>query len=134
MAKLSKRFGTPHFALIINTVLVLILLWTNTMSYVLTIALQGMFLMYIGHSISMIALPYVRPELYEQAQFKPSKALMIIVSGVFSIRVLSYFSYSMISVIDVLLIWTLLGVVIFFLGKRTGKKAQFDYEKQLSNH
>ncbi|MFD1737650.1 APC family permease [Bacillus salitolerans] len=132
LAKVSDRFGTPHLTLMINTVLVLILIWTGTMSFVLSIALQGMFLMYIGHSAAMIALPYVRPELYELAQFKPSRFLMLI-AGVFSISVLSFFSFTMIiSVIDVLLIWMAVGTFIYLAGKRFGKKTNFDYEKQLN--
>jgi hypothetical protein len=80
----------------------------------------------------MIALPYIRPELYDQAQFKPSRLLMLI-CGIFSITVLSFFSYKMIlSVLDILVIWTAVGTVIFFVGKRAGKSSNFDYEKQLS--
>lgn len=132
LAKVHKKTGVPALALIINLVLVLVLLWTNTLEFVFTISLQGMFLMYIGHSIALIALPYVRPELYEQAQFKPSKVLMII-CGLFSIAVLLFFSYKMlVSVIDILLIWSVVGAVIYFVGKRSGKAAGFNYDKQIS--
>lgn len=132
LATVSKRTGTPNLALVINLVLVLILLWTNTMNFVMMIALQGMFLMYIGHSLAIIALPYKNPELFAQAQFKPSKALMLL-SGLFAISTLLFFSYKMIlSVGEVLILWTLVGTGIFFLGKKSGKKANFDYKKQLS--
>ncbi|MCA1031484.1 APC family permease [Bacillus timonensis] len=116
LAIVNKRFGTPHIALTVTTAIVLILLWTHTMSFVLTIALQGMFLMYIGHSIALIALPYVRPELFASALYKPSKWLMAL-CGVVAISVLSFFSYKMIlSVLDTLVIWTLVGAVIFLTG------------------
>ncbi|MBM6617721.1 APC family permease [Bacillus suaedaesalsae] len=132
LAKVSERTGTPNLALVINVVIVLILLWTNTMNFVMMIALQGMFLMYIGHSIALIALPYKNPELFAQAQFKPSKGL-ILICGLFAISTLLFFSYKMLlSVGDVLIVWTVVGAVVYALGKRSGKKANFDYEKKLS--
>jgi amino acid transporter len=120
LAKVNKKFGTPHISLILNTGIVLILIWSQTMGYLLNVSLQGMFLMYIGHSIAMLALPFVRKELFESALFKPKKSL-IIICGLFSISVLSYFSYSMIlSVYKLLLIWGAAGALLFVIGKMQG--------------
>ncbi|WP_260471820.1 APC family permease [Bacillus salinus] len=132
LATVSKRFGTPHIALTINTVIVGVLLWTGTMNFVLTIALQGMFLMYIGHSASLVALPFVRPQLFNTALYRPSKSIMV-GCGLFSIVALSFFSYKLItSVLPVIAIWTVLGIVIYMLGKLQGKKKGFDYKASLS--
>jgi amino acid transporter len=131
LAKVNGKFGTPHIALTVNTILVLGLLWTKTLDYLLNISLQGMFLMYIGHAIAMIALPYVRPGLLETALYKPSKKLMTI-AGCFAVIVLMYFSYHMIvSVYQLLAIWTVVGIGLFMIGKWEGKRAGFNYGENL---
>lgn len=117
LAKVEPRFGTPVIALTLNTLIVLVFLWSQTMDFALSIALQGMFLMYIGHSMAMIFLPFVRPALYQSALFKPSKTLMVL-CGLFSVTVLLIFSVKMIlSVWTTLVIWTLVGLGLFGLGK-----------------
>lgn len=120
LAKVNRKYGTPHISLILNTGIVLALIWTQTMGYLLNVSLQGMFLMYIGHSIAMLALPFVRKELFESALFKPRKSL-IILCGLFSISVLAYFSFTMIlSVWKLLLIWGTAGALLFVIGKIQG--------------
>lgn len=131
IAKVNKRFQTPHIAITINTIIVLVLIWTHTLGYLLNVALQGMFLMYIGHAIAMLALPFVRKQLFETALFKP-KLPLIFVCGLFSLSVLVFFSFTLIvSVIKLLLIWTFVGAVVYVLGTLQGKRAQFDYDSQL---
>ncbi|QOR67213.1 amino acid permease [Cytobacillus suaedae] len=121
LSKVHPKFGTPIIALSLNTIIVLVFLWTHTMDFALSIALQGMFLMYIGHSISMIALPFIRPSLYESALFKPSKMLLVI-CGLFSVTVLLIFSFKMIlSVWSTILIWSIVGIGLFGLGKMQSK-------------
>ncbi|WP_409254087.1 APC family permease [Bacillus sp. SCS-153A] len=131
IAKVNKRFNTPHIAITINTIIVLALIWTRTLDYLLNVALQGMFLMYMGHAVAMIALPFVKRELFETALIKP-KLPLIMFCGIFSLSVLLFFSYTLIlSVLKLLLIWTAVGVVIFLIGRSQGKKNQFDYDSQL---
>lgn len=131
LAMVNKRFGTPHVAITVNTIIVLLLIWTHTLGYLLNVALQGMFLMYIGHSIAMMALPYVRPALFNTALFKPSK-FIIFVAGIFAVSVLIYFSYSLIlSVLKLLIIWILVGVAVYFIGIAQGKKNNFNYKARL---
>lgn len=121
LSKVHPKFGTPIIALSLNTIIVLILLWTHTMEFALSIALQGMFLMYIGHSISMIGLPFIRPTLYESALFKPSK-LLLVICGLFSVTVLLIFSVKMIlSVWSTILIWSIVGIGLFGLGRMQSK-------------
>ncbi|MFZ3579032.1 hypothetical protein [Virgibacillus sp. DJP39] len=132
-SKVNSRFSTPHIALTMNTLLVLLLLWTNTMGYIMKIALQCMFILYIGHSLAMILLPYIRKDLFNTAIFKPAKGL-ILTCGIFAIVVLLYFSFNMIlHVLGTLLVWAVVGVVFYLIGKREGKIAGFDYKKQMED-
>lgn len=118
LAKVSDRFGTPYFSITVNTCIVFILILTQTMDYLLNVSLQGMFLMYIGHSIAMICLPFIKKDLFAQAFIQPKK-IWVVLTGMFTITVLLYFSYQLIlSVIDLMLIWTIIGVFVYILGKR----------------
>ncbi len=122
IATVNKRFGTPHLAITLNTLIVLVLIWSQTMGFLLNVSLQGMFLMYIGHSIAMLALPYIRKDLFAQALIRPSKTL-ILICGIFSLSVLIYFSYNLIaSVLNLLLIWLLIGIIIFIIGRTQENK------------
>lgn len=115
-ARVNSRFGTPHLALTVNTVLVLLLLWTHTLQFILNISLQGMFIMYIGHAFALLALPFVRPQLYESARVKPPKWLVVL-CGVVSITVLVSFSYHLIlSVWPLLTVWLAAGLALYFLN------------------
>ncbi|KUP09252.1 amino acid permease [Bacillus coahuilensis p1.1.43] len=116
-SRVHKTTGTPVLAITINTIVSLLLIWTGTVDYLITMALQGMFLMYIGHSASMLALPFVRKELFESALIQP-KIPLIIVCGIFSLSVLVYFSYSLIlSVLPLLSVWALVGIAIYMTRK-----------------
>lgn len=129
---INKRFLTPHVALTINAVLVLVLLWTNTMSFLLTIVIQGMFLMYIGHTVAATLLPYVNAELYESALYKPSKKLNL-VAGIFAVSILGYFSFTLIlSVLPLLLVWTGIGVFIYVVGKKQHQKLSLSQSTKTS--
>jgi amino acid transporter len=131
LALVNKKFGTPHLSLTVNTLLVIGLLWTKTLDFIINISLQGMFLMYMGHAIAMIALPYVRPALLETALFKPSKKWMVI-CGCFAFVVLAVFSFQMIlSVAPMLIGWAIIGTALFFIGKWEGKRKGFDYQANL---
>lgn len=133
LAKVNKTFGTPHVAMTVNTIIVLFLIWSQTMGYLLNVALQGMFLMYIGHSIAMMALPFVRPALFNTALFKPSKTV-IFVCGIFAVSVLVFFSYSLIfSVIKLLAAWIIVGIVVYFIGTLQGKRTQFNYKENIEH-
>ncbi|WP_456271125.1 APC family permease [Bacillus sp. AK031] len=133
IAKVNKRFNTPHIAITINTIIVLFLIWTRTLDYLLNVSLQGMFLMYIGHAIAMMALPFVRPALFNTALIKP-KLPLIFFCGLFSLSVLIFFSFTLImSVIKMLLIWTAAGIIVFLVGRYQGKSKEFDYQLQLES-
>lgn len=137
-AQVNRRYRTPHVALTLIMGLVVLLLWTHTMHYLLNIALQGMFLLYIGHAVAMIALPYVRPALFKSALFQPSKMLLIF-AGSFALVVLVYFSFNMIlSVLHLLLIWTLVGLILFAMGKieekRLGVNQMKTFQSEMENY
>lgn len=131
--KVHKRTHTPILGLSLTVVLVLFLIWTGTMGFILQITLQGMFILYMMHSISMIALPFVNRHLYEQAQFKPHPAILV-VAGLISVLSLLAFSYvNIIGVWHLILLWIGIGLVLYFVARFAGKKDNYDYAENLKN-
>lgn len=73
LTHVNERFHTPDIGLAITWVIAVLIIVTGTFQFALYIALAALFLMYVAHSLSALALPWVRPELYEKCdlRFKP---------------------------------------------------------------
>jgi amino acid transporter len=146
-ARVSTRFRTPWVSLVINTAVALLLLWTKSFSYVLNISLVAMFLLYGLHSASLIALPFVRPALYEKAEVRLRPALLV-AFGLISVVSMAYLAITTISrdiaehaklpegarglaTWHLLLIWIAIGTALYLLARWEGRRSGFDYERQL---
>jgi APA family basic amino acid/polyamine antiporter len=83
LTHVNDRFGTPDSGLLITWVISVALVLTSTFSYALNISLTALLLMYTAHSLSLVFLPHVNPELYERSalQFTPTVLALI---GLFS--------------------------------------------------
>ena len=131
LSHINRRFGTPDVAITITAIITILLLWTKTLGYMLNVALQAMFLIYMVHSFTMILLPFVRPRLFAKALVRPPIWLMIL-AGLVSILTLLWFTWGMLkSVIGLLLIWAAVGTILFLVAKWQGKNEGFDYKYRL---
>ncbi len=131
LARVNKRWGTPDVSLTISTAIAIFLLWTQTLGYMLNVALQAMFLLYAVHSLSMVLLPFVRPKLFATAEIKPPVWLMV-VAGLFSAACMMHFTWGMLrSVLDLMLIWTFVGSALYLYARWEGGRDGFDYNKRL---
>jgi len=147
-ARVGKRFRTPWVSLVLNTTVALILLWTKKFGYVLDISLLAIFLTYAMHSASMVALPFVRPALYQKAQVRIRPWLLVIL-GFMSVASMLYLSVVTvahdigkqqnlpleqrgIAIWQLLLVWVAFGSVLFGIGRWEGRISGFDYDRQLS--
>jgi len=147
LARVSERFRTPWVSLIVNAVVAIALLWTKKFGYVLDIAIVGMFLVYGLHSASLIALPFLRPSLYEQARVRLRPFLLVIL-GLASVASMTYLTAVTIArdiarrssvspdergiaIWQLLLIWLAVGTVFYLLARWEGARAGFDYKRQL---
>jgi amino acid transporter len=148
LGRVSVRFRTPWVSLVVNTVLALTLLWTKKFGYVLNIALVAIFLLYGLHSLSLIALPFVRPELYKKAEVRP-RPLVLVACGLVSFAAMAYLAIATIgrdiaaqsalppdqrgfALWEMLLIWSLVGTVLYVVARWEGRKTGFDYKGQLT--
>src|SRR5262249_1925714 len=147
LSRVSERFRTPWVSLVVNAVIALALLWTKKFGYVLDIAIVGMFLVYGLHSASLVALPFVRPGLYEKAQVKLRPAIVAIL-GLLSLASMAYLTVVTIArdiarrttlptdqrgiaIWQLLLLWVAAGTVFYGLARWEGNREGFDYQRQI---
>lgn len=149
LSRVSARFRTPWVSLVVNAVIALALLWTKSFGYVLDIAIVAMFLVYGLHSAALIALPFVRRELYEKARVKLHPALLVGI-GLASVASMAYLTFvtlardiarhanpssgqSGLAIWQLLLIWLAVGTVFYLIARWEGHRSGFDYEQQLTD-
>jgi amino acid transporter len=149
LSRVSVRFRTPWVSLVVNAAIAIGLLWTKSFGYVLDVAIVGMFLVYGLHSISLIALPFVRPGLYERARVKLPSALLIAL-GLASVASMGYLTFVTIArdvaqhaslpagqrgltIWQLLLVWLAVGTVFYLIARWEGHRSRFDYERQLDD-
>lgn len=145
LAHVNERFHTPDVSLIITYVISVVFVLTATFEFAILITLASVTLVYFTHSLSGMVLPWLRPELYEQSQFRLSPVVCAIIGGVSAVTmaVLGWQTLkvrgiepaiSMIlrgNVIDgltsnpalMLLVWGIVGVAVFF-GYRAYLRSQ----------
>jgi amino acid transporter len=148
LSRVSVRFRTPWVSLLVNAVIALALLWTKSFGYVLDIAIVGMFLVYGMHSASLIALPFVRPELYRKARVRIHPALLVVV-GLVSLASMIYLTVVTIArdiaqhsslppgqqglmIWQLLLVWVAVGTIFYAIARWEGRRSGFDYDRLLT--
>jgi amino acid transporter len=136
--------------MVVNAGIALALLWTKSFGYVLDIAIVGMFLVYALHSASLIALPFIRPELYRSARVKLRPALLVIL-GLFSVASMIYLTVvtiarditqhaslppeerGLLNIWQLLLVWVAVGTAFYLLARWEGRRTGFDYDRLLTD-
>jgi amino acid transporter len=134
LTAISQRFRTPHVSLIISFIISVTLIWTGTIDYMLSIALQGVFILYVIHGAAVIALPFVRPTLYSKAKTRFCPTL-IVLTGLFSMTSIAWFSRQLFigntSAIRLIIVWVVIGTLLYAVARWEGKKDGHDYAKRL---
>lgn len=143
-ARVGDRFRTPWVSLVINTTVALGLLWTKRFGYVLDISLVAMFLLYGLHSASLIALPFIRPRLYDTAEVK-LRPLLLVGFGLISLLSMGYLAFVTIvrdlkerrqtgglAIWQLLLLWSAVGTLLYLIARWEGRRSGFDYKQQLT--
>lgn len=150
LSKVDKRYNSPYTALIFVTIIAIILqaawLWTPLLSYFAYIVF-GWMIMQIIASISAIAFPYRRKDIYEKAPAIVRKKIgpvpVLTVLAVLSIIIAAWLGYAsmspaLIGTIDpAILVFTFglyaLGLVIYFISsvyhKRTGIPLELSFKE-----
>ena len=134
LAAVSDRFRTPHMSLGLCLSISLVLIWTETIDYMLNVALQGIFILYVFHAIALMCLPYVQPELYRTARIRFTPAFLII-AGLFSMSTIIWFSKELFTsdprVLGLIGLWLAIGTLLYLIARWEGRKDGFDYDQRL---
>lgn len=147
LGRVSERFRTPWVSLVVNLVIALALLWTRQFGYVLDIALVSMFILYGLHSATLAALPFIRPDLYRTATVRFHPALTVLFGSIPLVS-MAYLAAITIArdvatqqslppeqrgfaVWQLLVVWTLVGTLLYAIARWEGKRAGFDYKSHL---
>jgi basic amino acid/polyamine antiporter, APA family len=148
LSRVSERFRTPWVSLVVNVVIALSLLWTKSFGYVLDIAIVAMFVVYGLHSSSLVALPFIRSELYKKARIKLHPALLVIF-GLISLASMGYLTVVTIArdvarhaglppdqrglmIWQLLLVWVAVGTLLYVIARWEGRRSGFDYDLLLT--
>lgn len=134
LSAVSERFRTPHVSLVLCLLVSLLLIWTETIDYMLNVALQGVFILYLFHGTALICLPFLNRDLYSTAAL-PFTPAFLIVCSLFSMGSIIWFSKELFTsqprVLLLIGLWVSLGTILYWIARREGKGDGFDYDKRL---
>lgn len=132
LARINMRLRTPDLALTACTALAIVLVVSRTLDYMADAVVQSFLLLYGIHSLTLVALPFVRPALLQKAWFRPPTWLLV-AAGLFSAACLGYLTYiTLPTVIWLITGWTAVGLVLYTIGRFSGKREGFDYAGNLA--
>jgi APA family basic amino acid/polyamine antiporter len=136
LTHVNERFNTPDVGLVITYVLSVGFVLTAAFDFLLTISLATIFLLYLAHSLSGMALPWLHPELYEQSAFQPSRSVVTLITGVSAAGMAVFAWYTLkistlkpaiatilqgdiiagltSSPVLIVIVWAIIGTVIFY--------------------
>lgn len=81
LSHVNERFHTPDVSLAITFVISVTFVLTATFEFAILITLASVTIVYLTHSFSGMMLPWLRPDLYEQSEFRLSPVGCTIVGG-----------------------------------------------------
>lgn len=135
-AHINNRFKTPDMSLLLVYLVSVIFVTTGTFKFGVQITVLAVTIVYFTHSLSGMVLPWLRPELYKQSQFRPSPVMCVVIGGVSAIM-MGIFGWQTLSLKGIepaitmmlqgdifvgltsnsaaaILVWGTIGAIIFF--------------------
>jgi len=122
LGAVSPRTGTPIVGLTFTLGAVLALLLTNQIALALNIAIYALVTLYLLHSVALLLLPRLNPELFAQVTVAMPLWLqrtLAVISILFMAALLSQISRS---AIQLLLFWSAIGLVLFVWSRRVANR------------
>lgn len=121
LGKISPRTGTPVIGLTITVAAALILLLSGEISLALNIAVFALVILYFLHSIALLVLPKMNPELYAQVTVRipiavQRAAAIVSILAMGCIIVLQI--VGSLRTLELALCWAILGAVMYAVTSR----------------
>jgi amino acid transporter len=131
LASVNKKFATPHVSLTINVILSLFLVWTHTLSYLLSISLQALMILYATECLALAMLPIVNRPLWDQVPLGLRKKWVIAAAGLAFLFQIGLYAAIPNPLSAPLIIWGSLGTAFYAYERFRGRRDRFDYGKNL---
>ena len=118
----SPRTGTPIVGLTITVVGALFLLLTNQIMLALSVAIYALMIAYFLHSLALLLLPRLNPELFRSVTV-PIPLWLQRVCVVLSMLAMGAMLTQMTwPAVRLMLVWAAIGVVLFFVSRRVARR------------
>lgn len=131
LASVNKKFRTPHLSLSINVILSLFLVWTHTLSYLLSISLQALMILYATECLALTMLPFVNKPLWAQVPSRLRKKWVVAAGGLAVLFQIGLYATIPNPLSTPLIIWGSLGAAFYAYERYKGRRDGFDYGKNL---
>ena len=129
MGSVSPRTGTPIVALTFTLAGALILLLTNRISLALNIAVYALVLLYFLHSLALLLLPRLNPEIYRSVTSPIPLAVQRIAAVLSMLAMAALLTQMSWETIELLLFWSTIGAVIYWIAHRGTARRKEDAEE-----
>ncbi len=133
LGSISPRTGTPIVGLTITLAGALILLLTNQISLALNIAVFALVLLYFLHSLALLLLPRLNPELFRSVTVPIPIAVQRIAAVVSMLAMGALLTQMSLPTIGLLVFWAVVGAIIYAVANRgTPRRKKYAEETKLS--
>lgn len=113
-----ERTGTPVIGLTITAAGALVLLLTNQIGLALNIAVYALVLLYFIHSLALLLLPRLNPELFASVTVAIPIALQRVAAVLSMAFMAALLALLTLPTIELLIAWTIVGALLYFVSRR----------------
>lgn len=132
LAKLNRRFETPHISLTANVIISIALVWTQTVGYLISISMQSLLILYAMECLALAFLPYANKTLWSQVPYKIKPIWAALAGGLAFVCQVVLYTLIPNPISAPLVIWFVAGAGLYIFTRYRGKKEGFNYKVNLS--
>ena len=118
LARISPRTGTPIIGLTITAAAALVLLLSGQISLALNIAVFALVVLYFLHSFALLVLPWANRILFQSVTVRIPLVVQRIAAVISMIAMGGIIVLSSLSTIELALIWSAFGALIYAIAHR----------------
>jgi basic amino acid/polyamine antiporter, APA family len=133
LGAVSPRTGTPIIGLTITLAGALVLLLTNQIALALNIAVYALVLLYFLHSLALLLLPRLNPELYRSATVAIPLSVQRIAAVLSMLAMAMLMTQISLATIGLLSFWAVFGAVLYVVAnRRAARRKKYAEETKLA--
>ncbi|HEY8131067.1 MAG TPA: amino acid permease [Thermoanaerobaculia bacterium] len=129
LARISPRTGTPIIGLTITAAAALVLLLSGQISLALNIAVFALVVLYFLHSFALLVLPWANRDLFQSVTVRIPLVIQRIAAVISMVAMGGIIVLSSLSTIELALIWSAVGALIYAIAHRGAARRIENAEK-----